>query len=110
MADDKVAQQYVVFNPTVLLEGPLEGPITPESIEEPLWRTLEQSDVGLQRDDYAIESVPLVEFDVGEDIPRPPARPQVVFSVSSPEINAARRFRNAVRQLIGDGAGPLQAI
>jgi hypothetical protein len=111
MADDETAQQYVVFDPARLLDRSIEAPLVPIDIEDALWRTLDQTHTGLQRDDYVIQSLPLVEFYAGdvEDV-TPPFTPQVVFNASFPDDPAAKRFRQATLASIHAGNSPLESI
>jgi hypothetical protein len=96
MADRVPAQHYVVFDAERLLRRQVEEPLTPASIDDPVWQLLDATHTGLSRDDYTIESVPLVRFhSANTGDPEPPLTPQAVFSASSPTEDSAQKFRTA---------------
>jgi hypothetical protein len=102
MPANEPVHQYVVFDAERLMSGKLdEQPLTVEMIAEAFRDLLQRMNIDLSGQDYTIDSVPLVKFYPGEE-KREESRwtPQEVFSVSSPNRDAALRFRDAVVALI----------
>jgi hypothetical protein len=109
MAGDPI-RHYVVFDPKRLIENLDEQTLTVETIKGPVWTDLGERGTGLLPEDYAIEAVPLVKFHPSRERPvELPFTPQTVFSVTSRNFEAARKFRHAVRASI-EGGGPMRSI
>lgn len=112
MADRETAQQYVVFALHRLLpDRPIERPLTTADIDDAVWNALDDTNTGLERSDYELESLPFVTFhpgDAGEGTPG--FTPQVMFSASFPSEAAAERFRTAVYTSIERGESPFESI
>jgi len=106
--------QYVVFDAQRLMGGDFNLPLEPRELDEKLWPLLQQAGIPISHDDYTVEDVPLVEFEPDEvfagSIDPPPPTPPEVFGVSSPNEDAARRFRIAVLKLAAGDQASIQQI
>lgn len=100
MAFGQEIAQYVVFDAATLLSAGKDR-FTEADIAGPVWRFLKQTKSGITQDDYRLRGVPYVEFHGGVvEPPRLLARTQEIFGVTSPCASAAKRFRDAVTEVM----------
>jgi hypothetical protein len=105
--------QYVKLDARSLAPQDAKHPLTVEDIADSLWALLlQRAPPGFSKDDYTLESLPVVQFHPGSrDVPAPHAqRLQDLLGVSSPSSRAAESFRHAVKAVIADGNTQLQSI
>lgn len=109
MGAGEKAHQYVVFEPAILLGSGRPNELRVHEIEDPVWHEL--LGTGLSRDDYTIDSLPLVKFHSDKfDPPVQPTYVQDVFSVQSPSANAGENFRKAIYASTRNGSKAWRAI